>query len=471
VKRIPLPIDPTLCLRILRLAGPLVLSMTGVLLMQLCDGLFLSWYSADAIAAIGPASMAALVLSSVVMGAAGYTSTLTAHYYGAGEPTKIGPAVWQGIYLALASGCLGAALAPLGGIVFDLVGHAPQVCAYEKTYFSILCYGMPISLVATALSGFFSGRGSNLTLMAIQLAGLALNGVLCYALIWGRWGLPELGMAGAAWATVTAQAVISCLLAARFLRRTHRQRYATWSGRAFHPGMMRRLLRFGLPGGLRFSIEILAWTVFLFFVGRVGTTELAATSIAWRINGMAFFPIIGLSEAIRTLVGQAQGKGNPDESVRVTLQGLVLAEAWMLLAAVAFLAVPRPLYALFQTAGDGGAASFAAVADTGVVLLRFVAAYCVLDALNIVFTGMLQAVGDTRWTMWTSLIAHGVFLAALLPCDLARLGLYAEWTVATVFVLAVAFVWLWRFLAGGWRQIRVIESPQVPCPETGQTVE
>lgn len=445
--------------------------MTGVLLMQLCDGLFLSWYSADAIAAIGPASMAALIFSSMVMGAAGYTSTLTAHYYGAAEHAKIGPAVWQGIYLALASGCLGAALAPLGSVLFNLVGHAPQVCAYEKTYFSIMCYGMPVSLVATALSGFFSGRGSNLTLMSIQLSGLALNGVLCYALIWGHWGLPELGMAGAAWATVAAQAVISILLAVRFLRRTSRARYATWSGRSYHPEMMRRLLRFGLPGGLRFSIEILAWTVFLFFVGRIGTTELAATSIAWRINGMAFFPIIGLSEAIRTLVGQAQGRGNPEESVHVTLQGLLLAEVWMLLAAAVFVLVPRPLYALFETAGASGAASFTGIADLGVVLLRFVAAYCVLDALNIVFMGMLQAVGDTRWTMWMSLLAHGVFLAALLPCDQAKLGLYAEWTVATVFVLTVAFVWLWRFLAGGWRHIRVIELPESACRTTGAAIE
>jgi MATE family multidrug resistance protein len=453
-------IDPPVCWRILRLAGPLILSMTGLLLMQLCDGLFLSWYSADAIAAIGPASMAALIFSSIVMGAAGYTSTLTAHYYGAEEHAKIGPAVWQGIYLALVSGCLGAALAPFGRALFDVVGHAPQVCAYEKTYFSIICYGMPISLVATALSGFFSGRGSNLTLMSIQVAGLLLNGVLAYALIWGHWGLPELGVAGAAWATVVAQAVISILLAVRFLRRASRRRYATWSGRAYHPEMMRRLLHFGLPGGLRFSIEIMAWTAFLFFVGRIGTTELAATSIAWRINGMAFFPIIGLSEAIRTLVGQALGKGNTDESVHVTLQGLLLAEVWMLFAAAVFVLMPRPLYALFQTAGDAGAADFAAVTDMGVVLLRFVAAYCVLDALNIVLTGMLQAAGDTRWTMWVSLLAHAVFLAALLPCDLAKLGLYAEWTVATAFVLAISLVWLWRFLAGEWRHIRVIETSE-----------
>ena len=72
--------------------------------------------------------------------------------------------------------------------------------------------------------------------------------------------------------------------------------------------------------------------------------------------------------------------------------------------------------------------------------------------------------------MWMSLLAHAVFLSALLPCDVAKLGLYAEWTVATVFVLAVAFVWLWRFLAGEWRHIRVIGPPSPVCPPPDQAL-
>lgn len=470
MKRLLGLVDVPLCRRILRLAVPLILSMTGVLLMQLCDGLFLSWYSADAIAAVGPASMATMILSSVVMGAAGYTSTLTAQYYGAGQDERIGPAVWQGVYFALASGCLGAALAPLGNAAFDAVGHAAQVREYEKVYFSIICYGMPVSLVAVALSGFFSGRGSNVTLMAIQLAGLGLNVVLDYGMIWGRWGLPELGVAGAAWATVASQGVVSILLAGRFLRVRHRRRYATWRGRAYNAEMMRRLIRFGLPGGLRFSTEVTAWTLFLVFVGRIGTPELASTTIAWRINGAAFFPIIGLSEAIRTLVGQAQGRHEPDTSVRITVQGLLVAEVWMVATAAAFVLIPRPLYALFETTGGAGAAAFGTVADIGVVLLRFVAVYCLLDAFNIVLSGTLQAAGDTRWTMWVSVLAHGLFLAALLVCDGLRLGLYAEWTVATVFVVAIAFVWLWRFRTGAWRHIRVIEPAEPVCRLTDQAI-
>lgn len=452
-------LDIPVCLRILRLAGPLILSMTGILLMQITDGLFLSWYSADALAAVGPAGMAAFVVTAILMGAAGYTSTLAAHYTGAKQPEKIGAAVWQGIYFALISGGVAALLAPAGPLLFRLVGHTPLVQQYESTYFAIMCYGMPVSLLAAAVSGFFSGRGSNFPLMIFQLTGLAVNGLLAYGLIFGRWGLPELGVAGAGWATVASQALVAVLLAWRFLRRRSRADYGTWRGRAWNPEMMSRLIRFGLPAGARFSTEILAWTFFLFFVGRLGTDALAATNVAWRLNGVAFFPIIGLSEAIRTLVGQAQGRGCPEESTHVTVQGVLLAEVWMLAAGLAFLLWPRELYHFFQGSDTGAAEAFAPIVDTGVVLLRFVAIYCLLDALNIIFAGVLQAAGDTRWTLWMSLVMHAAFLLLLTVADGLRLGLYAEWTVATVFVMSIALVWLWRFHGGAWKHIKVIGPP------------
>ncbi len=81
-----------------------------------------------------------------------------------------------------------------------------------------------------------------------------------------------------------------------------------------------------MPNGLRFFFEMLAWTMFLFIIGRVGERELAATNIAWRINMIAFFPMIGVSIAVGTIVGHAQGMGRPDDSARCMRRGLVLAQ-------------------------------------------------------------------------------------------------------------------------------------------------
>ena len=449
--------DLLLIRQVLGLAAPLVLSMTGYMLMQFIDGVFLAWHSTEAVAALGPAGMAAFMLGSSFMGAAGYTGTLVAQYTGADRTGRIGTAVWQGIHLALACGLLVAACGPLGHWLFAVVGHPDNVRAYEAQYFSIICYGTPLALLATALSGFFSGRGDTRTLMVVQISGLAVNAVLAWALIFGRLGLPAWGMAGAAVATVAAQGAVALALAVLFLRRCHQSAYATRRGWRFDRDMMGRLLRFGLPSGLRMGVEIFGWTLFLFFVGRLGTHELAATSIAWRINGLAFFPIIGLSEAIRILVGQSQGRGDTATSVHVTIQGAIVAEVWMLLAAAFFLLAPRELYALFQGPGIG-AAEFVAIRETGVVLLRFVAVYCLMDSFNITILGALMAAGDTRWTSGATCLLYLGFVGGLVLADHLRLGLYAEWTWATAFVLIIASVWIWRFRAGVWKTIRVIEG-------------
>ena len=166
--------------RVLCLAGPLILSMSANMVMQFIDGLFLARYSTEAVAAIGPASMASFCFGSLVSGAVGYTCVLTAQYYGAGQWTRIGPAIWQGLRLSIVAGLIAVALGWLGGPVFAWIGHAPQVQAYEAQYFKIICYGMVASFVGTALSGFFAGRGRVLTVMYIQFGAVVLNAVLAY---------------------------------------------------------------------------------------------------------------------------------------------------------------------------------------------------------------------------------------------------------------------------------------------------
>ncbi len=446
--------DFSLWRRILILAGPLILSMSGSMVMLFMDGLLLARYSTEAVAAVGPASMAVFTFGSLISGAVGYTSVLTAQYFGAGLPRQIGPAVWQGLRLAVAAGAGGVALAALGRPLFALVGHAPAVQALEARYFSINCLGMTALFLATALAGFFSGLGRTRVVMAVQLSGQFLNIVLDCGLIFGRMGLPEWGVAGAAVATVAGLVLQAVLFAWLFLRREHRQAYGTWSGRRMDPEMMKRMIRFGVPNGFRFFAEMVAWTFFLFFVGRIGATELAATTIAWRINGVAFFPVVGLSEAIRILVGQAQGRGDSETSRRVTWQGLMLAELWMAGTAALFVFRPRQWYGLFMGAAPEGEA----VVALGAGLLRYVAAYCLLDAVNIVTCGALTAAGDTRWTLRASVWAHGVFLGALAVADAAGWGLDAEWFLATAFVMALALVWLRRFRSGAWERIRVLDE-------------
>ena len=439
---------------ILALAGPLILSQTGVMVMHVIDGILLTRYSSDAVAAVGPASMSLWTILSLLGGLAGYCSTFVAQYVGAGRPERVGAAVWQGIYIALPSSLIMMAAALPARLFFSSLGHAPAVAEMEITFFRISCLGAPVFLLSAALSGFFAGRNDNVVLMAVQLAGTGVNAVLAWAMIFGRLGFPSLGMAGAAAAAIIANAIMVVCLAVLFLGPAHRRQYGTWADRAIDGPLLGRICRFGFPSGVRMAAEIMAWTLFVIFVGRVNALSLAASNIAWRINTLAFFPLMGLGMAISMLVGQAQGAGRPDLAERVSRRGLILAEVWELVAAGLFLAIPHTFLRLFTGSTDPDGPW---LIQTGTVLLRFVALYCLMDAGNVILISALQGAGDTRWTLIATVLVYGLFLGGLIVIDRLKLGLYALWIMATAVVMGMALTWLVRFIGGKWKSMRVIE--------------
>ncbi|MCU0608405.1 MAG: MATE family efflux transporter [Chitinispirillaceae bacterium] len=428
------PDQPVTYGRILKLAAPMILSMSGVMLMQFIDAVFLSWYSTDAIAAVVPAGIAAMFLTSAFSGTAGYTSTFVAQYTGAKQPGQVAAAVWQGIYFSIIAGIALLPIALCAKPLFALANHPQHIRLMEVRFFTITCGGGFFLVVGSALSGFFSGRGKTGIVMVVNVIGLVSTIALDYLLIFGKFGLPELGITGAALATVLSQALIALIFAILFLRKKNRTAWASWKSRAFDKPLFLRLMRFGFPGGIRFCVEMAGWMIFVFFIGRIGPIDLAATNIAWRINGIAFFPAIGLA-----------------------WRGIVIAQVWMLLLAIIFLVFPQQLFGIFVSADAVPKDSLVHFAGLGVVLLRFVALYCLLDACNYVFVNALVAAGDTRWTLIVSIILNIVFIAVLLAADRCSRTLITEWIIATAFVMVQALIWMGRFMQGKWKKFRVIE--------------
>lgn len=450
------PMDKS-CRELLRLALPLMLGMSGFMIMQFMDAMFLAWHSPEALAAIGPAGMAAFLLVCLFQGVAGYAGTFAAQYIGAGQPRRVGAAVWQGLYVAMASAVLVACAALAGPALFHGAGHTGALARMEIQFFQIACLGALPGLLISAISGLFMATERTRLLMIVQVVGLIWNGVVAWLLVLGHAGCPRMGITGAALAMVSAQCVSALLLVRLFFRAREQRDYGTWSERRPDWTLLWRLLRFGLPGGARVAVEMLAWTVFMFFVGRVGTVDLAATNIAWRINGASFFPLIGMAQAVNVYVGQCQGAGRPDLSRRIAYRGLAISEVWMLFCGAFFVFLPGPLIRLFFEAGSMSRSEQAALFSLSVMMLRFVAAYSVLDACNVVVLSALQAAGDTRWTLLANLVAYGFLIGALVLLDHLGAGIVSLWWMITIFVLLEALAWLLRFQSGRWRNIQIIE--------------
>ncbi len=442
---------------IFTLALPLILSMAGLTLMQTIDAIMLSWYSPYAVAAIGPGGVTSFFLQSIFIGTAEYTAIFTAQYIGARKPFKAHMFLWQGIYFSVISGILIFCASLFMKDVFIRFGHAPLLASMEQEYFNVICRGAVFSILTNAFIGFFSGIGRTKLIMVLNIIAFTVNGILDYVLIFGLFGFPEGGVWGAAYATVISQAVELLLLF--FYYRIHED-----SEKAFDKKCYRfigryffRFMKFGLPNGFRFSIEIFAWMIFMFFVGRIGVAELASTNIAWRINGLAFFPVIGLSQAISIIAGQSRGREGDGETVfKVTQKGIWITEVWMIFCSLIYVFFPDALYSLFYDPAHVSLSEFQEIKEIGRILLWFVGLYCILDGMNIIYLATLQSVGDTRWTFMVSFLLNSLFIGSLFIADANGFGLYGEWICCTVFIMSQTFIWIRRFFSRKWLSISMI---------------
>ena len=444
--------------QVLSIAIPLILSTGAWSIQHFVDRMFLTWYSPEAIAAAMPAGMLNFTIMSLFLGTAGYVSTFVAQYHGSGRHEKIGPVLWQGVYIAIAGGIVHLGLVPLAGPIFRFVGHDPLVQQYEIVYFQVLCLGATPAIASSAMSGFFSGRGKAWPVMWVCTLGTAVNLVMDYALIFGKWGLPELGIKGAAIATVISACFSFVAYLILLSRPTHEERYCTLRGWVFERPLFLRLMYFGFPSGVQFFLDMVGLTTFILLIGRLGTIQLVATNIAFNINTLAFMPMMGFGIAVSVLVGQYLGKNRPDLAERSVYSSFHLTFLYMASVAAAYVLVPSIFVDPFASRADP--ASFTAIRKITVVLLRFVAVYSLFDALNVVFASAIKGAGDTRFVMFMIAVVSSVVLVipSYVVLVLLDAGIYTGWTIASAYVSILGLIFLFRFLGGKWKSMRVIEQ-------------
>ena len=452
----------------LQIAFPLILSTASWSVQHFVDRVFLTWYSTDALAASLPAGLTSFVFVSFFLGIAGYVNTFVAQYVGAGRPDRVGAALWQGGYLAMLSGVAGLLVALMAVPIFDLVGHEEPIRANEVVYFRILCWGMGPLILSTALSCFYSGRGRTWSVLGVNIAATGVNIVLDYGMIFGAWGLPEMGLRGAAWATNTAAVFAAGLYLVLLARPSHRRRFGTYGAWRFDRALFARLLRYGGANGVNFMLDIFSFTFFILIIGRVGTLELTASNLAFNINSLAFMPLIGAGIALSTMVGQRLGAEAPADAEYCTWSGLHVALGYAGIMTAAYILVPD-LFLLPYGAGASGE-EFAAARDLARSLLRIVGLYCLFDAAYIMFTAALKGAGDTRYIMYAGfLLGMSIMVAPpLIAVEWFDAGVYTVWVFIVTYLAVAAAVFYRRFRIGPWKSMRVIEESSGESPPAAE---
>lgn len=446
---------------VLLLAFPLILSTSSWSIQHFVDRMFLAWYSPDAIAAAMPSGILNYTIMSLFIGTASYVTTFIAQYQGSGRPDRIGPVLWQGLYLSLAGGILILCLIPFSGRIFDFVGHEPAVRREEVVYFRWLCLGGFPVIASSALSGFFSGRGKTWPIMWVDIITTAITIGLDYLLIFGNWGFPAMGMKGAAIATVISAFCSFLMYLSLIMRPSHDRDFRVISGWRPEKELFLRIMRFGFPSGIQFCLDMAGFTIFILILGRLGTVSLAASNIAFNINTLAFMPMIGFSIAVSVCVGQYLGRDRPDLAQRSTWSGFVMTFLYMSSIAFLYVAVPDLFVNPFVYQSHSG--EYAEIRSLSIVLLRFVAFYSVFDTMNVIFASAIKGAGDTRFIMYMVVLVSAFVL--VIPTWLAIMvfgqGLMIAWILATLYVVILGFSFLIRFIQGKWKSMRVIEETAV----------
>lgn len=438
---------------LLVVAIPLVISYASTALMYVVDRIFLSWHSVEALAAAVPSGVLHYNLIVLGMGTVAYTTAFVGQYVGAGQEQRVGPILWQAVYFSLIAAGLMLACLPLAPFIFRWFGHGATIEALELSYFRIVCCGSLSLLLGTTLSCFYSGRGRTTVVMVVNMLATTINIVFDYALIFGKFGLPAMGIRGAALATVIGFSSIPIMYVAYMLWTQRRSPYCLGSGWRFDPALFRRLIRFGLPAGCQQFLEIACFTLFIQIVGRMGTERLAATSLVINLSAMTFIPLLGLGTAVTALVGRRIGDGRPRLAAHTTWLAAGLATAYASAFSAMYLFAPHAILRPY------GLETRPEVYALVVFLLKIVAVFTWFDAMVVVFGAAIRGAGDTQFALWYSFLTGMavMVLPTYLVSRYSDRGFEYAWYAVTAYLIVCSAGFILRFQQGRWMSMRIIE--------------
>lgn len=385
-----------------RLAAPVVLAELGWMFMGVVDTLMVGRLGPQAIGAVGVGSSLFMALAIFGMGILLGLDTLVSQAYGALRLDECHRWLFHGVALAVALAmpltlaCL-AVDASLAIFRLD-----PQVLPLTQEYFRVVLWSSLPLLLYAAFRRYLQALTLVRPVMFALVSANVINAMANYVLIYGGLGIPPLGVAGAAWATVISRAYMAAFLFVTIIvaERKFETRLFDIPIRLELP-RIRRLATLGLPASMQAGLELGVFAAATTLAGRFAPAQVAAHQIAMNMAAVSFMVPLGLASAGAVRVGHAVGRKDPVGTARAGWTAVIMGVSFMALAAIVFVLAGAQLIGAFT--------HDSAVIAVGVVLLRVAAVFQLFDGLQGVTTGVLRGVGDTRRPMLWNLAGHWAF--------------------------------------------------------------
>ena len=431
-----------------RLSWPLALANLLQMLTYAIDVMF--------IARLGEAQLAASALAVALFGLVlwalsgltGAVAAVISAELGERAPAlrPVRRATRMALWLALASGIGGMGACLLLGPIMRATGQDEAIVALAISYNTVIVWSLVPMLFANVLRNFVSALGRPIFATAITAGGIGVNALANYAFIFGNLGAPELGLRGAAVATIVTSiaTVAAYILAIRLDRQMHRYRIF---GRWWSPDWARlwEIVRIGTPIALTITAEAGIFGAAAFLMGNIGATQLAAHTVALQIAALAFQVPFGIGQAATIRVGYFYGARDREGMGRAGWTGIAMGTGFMVVTAGAMIAIPKPLLAIYVDPWDPANAVLVGFA---LRYLAIAAAFQLFDGMQAVAAGALRGLQDTRIPMWIAIFAYwvpgiGTALALGFATPLEGVGVWIGLAVGLL-VAALLLGWRWR---------------------------
>jgi MATE family multidrug resistance protein len=433
---------------LVKIAVPMVVSQGAFAVMIFTDRYFMSQIDPVHMAAALGGGVATFFSFCFFSGLFSYTNAMAAQYLGAREEAKCSKVVTQGMIMTLMSIPLLIIITFSVAGIFEGMGHDPIQVELERSYYLILMLGTPVFLAKICIASYFAGIGRTYIVMICDVCGLVLNVPLCYAMVFGKFGLPEMGIVGAGFSTIIAEIFSFSLFIIFYLQKEHREKFKILQSFHLDMGILRRFLRLGFPSGLELFLNVAAFNLFLLMFQAYGVVEGASAAIVFNWDILSFVPMIGLNIGVISLIGRFVGAQDMERANEVIAAGFLMGIAYSAVLAILYITFRFQLVEIFAPP-DG---DFSEIRSLAAFMMVGLSSYAMADAICLVSGGVLRGAGDTRWLMIVSVSLHWAMLVAQYFIILVfKLDPRISWLAFVVLMLCIAVVYMWRLVSGKWR--------------------
>ena len=387
---------------ILRLGLPLIGGHMGQVAIGVTDTVMLGRYGVEALAAGTLGGTYFYILFLMGSGFAWAVMPMVARYHAEGDEQNVRRATRMGLWLSL-----GFSLVALPALLWALpvlqaLGQPDQVAVLAGEYLQVAGWGIIPALLVMTLKSYLAAMERTQIVFWITLAAAVANGLANYALIFGNWGAPELGIRGAAIASVVTQLVmlVGVLIYAFRALPEHQLLKRFWRADG---DMLREVYRLGWPIGLTTLSEVGLFSASAFMIGWLGTVPLAAHGIALQLASVTFMVHLGLSNAATIRAGNALGRRDREHLLRGALVVSLLSVAMAVLTIAVFLAVPEALISLFMSRDEVARQEILAI---GVTFVALAALFQLVDGGQVIALGLLRGLQDTSVPMVMAAVSY-----------------------------------------------------------------